>query len=314
LPFHWARIAFTFDHPPVEMAHVVHSLIAVVGFRLVRCRKMMLSRMNAHRIQRCAPCRLIWMVVAAGLTVFSGTVGATEERYPVLQIGTRMYTNVTVTTKAKKYVFIVHKGGMSSIKPSELPLEVQEDLGYATAGGSKGTTNTAAAWAKREIAKVSVPQVKEIGKQLEQKWRGKSVTKFSAMGLGGSTLILAFLGIVLILYLFHSYCCMLICRKTGRPPDILVWVPVVQLLPLLRAAGMSGWWFLAYLVPVLNIVAQVLWCFNIVKARGKSVWVGVLLLLPFTSLFAFLYLAFSNGVTADEEEGPEPKVVTLQAA
>jgi hypothetical protein len=254
------------------------------------------------------------MVVAAGLTVFSGTVGAAEEKYPVLQVGTRMYTNVTVTTKAKKYVFIVHKGGMSSIKPSELPLEVQEELGYATAGGSKGTTNTAAAWAKREISKVNVPQVKEFGKQLEQKWHGRSATKFSVMGLTGATLIVAVLVIALLIYLFHCYCFMLICRKTGKPPDILVWVPVVQLLPLLRAAGMSGWWFLAYFVPVLNIVAQVLWCFNIVKARGKSFWVGVLLLLPFTSLIAFLYLAFSNGVAADEDEGPEPKVITLQAA
>jgi hypothetical protein len=254
------------------------------------------------------------MVVAAGLTLFSGTVGATEERFPVLQVGTKMYTNVTVTTKAKKYIFIVHNGGMTSIKPSELPLEVQEELGYATAGGSKGATNTAAAWAKREIAKVSVPQVKEIGKQLEQKWRGKSAAGLSVMGLAGSTLILTVLGIALLIYLFHCYCFMLICRKTGKPPDILVWVPVVQLLPLLRAAGMSGWWFLGYFVPVLNIVAQVLWCFNIAKARGKSVWVGVLLLLPFTSLFAFLYLAFSNGVAADEDEVSEPKVITLQAA
>jgi hypothetical protein len=77
---------------------------------------------------------------------------------------------------------------------------------------------------------------------------------------------------------------------------------------------MSGWWFLAYFVPVLNIVAQVLWCFNISKARGKSVWVGVLLLLPVTGLFAFLYLAFSNVVPADEDEEPEPKIMTLQAA
>jgi hypothetical protein len=254
------------------------------------------------------------MVLAAGLILLSGTVGATEEKFPVLQVGAKMYTNVTVTTKAKKYIFIVHNGGMTSIKPSELPLEVQEELGYATAGGSKGATNTTAAWAKREIAKVNVPQVKELGKQLEQKWRGKSAAGLSVMGLAGSTLIFAVLGIALLIYLFHCYCCMLICRKAGKPPGVLVWVPVVQLLPLLRAAGMSGWWFLAYLVPVLNIVAQVLWCFNIAKARGKSVWVGVLLLLPITSLFALLYLAFSNGMPADEDEEPEPKIMTLQAA
>jgi hypothetical protein len=133
------------------------------------------------------------------------------------------------------------------------------------------------------------------------------------MGLTGAKLFFVALGIALLVYLFYSYCCMLICLKTGNQPGVLVWLPVLQLLPLIRAAGMSGWWLLGYCVPVVNIVAQVLWCFNIAKARGKSVWVGALLLLPITSLFAFLYLAFSNGTSAEEEE-PEPKIMTLQAA
>ena len=265
-------------------------------------------------MQYCPALRLIWMVLAAGSVWFPVAVGATEERIPVLQVGTQMYTNVTVTTKAKNYIFIVHNGGMTSLKPSDLPLEAQEKLGYAAGGGTKAATNTATAWAKREIAKVSVPQVKELRKQLERKWRGKSVAGLSVMGLAGSSLLFVVLGIALVIYLFHCYCCLLICRKTGKPSDILVWVPVAQLLPLLSAAGMSGWWFLACLVPGLNILAQVLWCFNIVKARGKSIWVAVLLLLPITSLFAFLYLAFSNGAAADENEEREPKIMTLQAA
>jgi hypothetical protein len=107
---------------------------------------------------------------------------------------------------------------------------------------------------------------------------------------------------------------MLICQKVGHPPGILVWLPLVQLLPLLRAAGMSGWWFLAYLVPGLNIVAQIIWSLKIAKARGKSVWVGVLLLLPVANLFSFLYLAFSNGATGGGDEDSEPKVMSLQSA
>jgi hypothetical protein len=38
------------------------------------------------------------------------------------------------------------------------------------------------------------------------------------------------------------------------------------------------------------------------------------LLLPITNLFAFLYLAFSNGAPAEEEEQPGPKIMTLEAA
>jgi hypothetical protein len=77
---------------------------------------------------------------------------------------------------------------------------------------------------------------------------------------------------------------------------------------------MSYWWFLALLVPVLNLVPAFLWPFKIANARGKSVWVGILLLLPITNFFAFLYLAFSDGARATDDDEAEPKVMSLQAA
>ncbi len=266
--------------------------------------------MYAYNANHYAAGRLIGVALAAWLIPLFGMAGAMEERFDLLQIGTRTYTNVTVTTKAKSYIFIVHAGGMTSIKTAELPLAVLEQLGYAAAGRPKPATNTPAAWVKREFAKVNVPAFK----QLDQKWGGKPSWELSAMNLLTSKGVFVILGIALLLYLFHCYCCMLICHKTGNPPGVLVWLPILKLFPLLRAAGMSAWWFLAYCVPVANIVAQILWCLNIAKARTKGVWVGVLLLLPITNLFAFLYLAFSNGAPAEEEEQPEPKIMTLEAA
>jgi hypothetical protein len=249
--------------------------------------------------------------LAALLILLAGIVtAAAEERFNVLQVGTRMYTNVTVTTKAKDYIFLLHAGGMTSIKTAELSLETKQQLGYAPAGAPRAATNTAAVWAKRELAKINLPPFT----QLDQKRGGKPSWELSAMSLLASKLVFVVLGIALLIYLLHCYCCILICRKTGNPPGVLIWLPVLQLFPLLRAAGMSGWWFLAYCVPLLNIAAQLLWCLNIAKARGKSVWVGVLLFLPITNLFAFLYLAFSNGAPAEEEEEREPRIMTLEAA
>jgi len=243
-----------------------------------------------------------------------GVAGGTEDTFAVLQIGTQTYKNVTVTTKAKNYIFILHSAGMTSLKVGQLPPDLQEKLGYAVAKARKPSTNSSAAWVKREISNLSVPQVKELSKQMGQKWRGQLAGRVSALGLGGPTLMYAALGVTLLLYLFHCYCCMLICLKTGRPPGLLIWLPVLQLYPLLRAAGMSGWWFLAYFVPVLNLLPLVLWPLKIAKARGKSVWVGVMLLLPVTNLLAFLYLAFSDAVSAEADEGPESKIMTLQTA
>jgi hypothetical protein len=90
-----------------------------------------------------------------------------------------------------------------------------------------------------------------------------------------------------------------ICRKTHIAPGPLVWVPIFQLIPLLRAANMPRVWFFCYFIPVLNIVALIVLSINIVKTRGKNPWVAFLLILPPTSVFAFLYLAMSRSAPVE---------------
>ena len=273
--------------------------------------------MNAYKVHHCVADRLLWLSLAALLLRPLGAEGTTEEKFEMLQIGTRTYTNVTVTTKAKNYIFVLHAAGMASIKTAELPPDLQEKLGYA-APVAKVSTNAATAWAKKELARMNVPQIKDLGKQLEQTWGGQPAARLTAMGLIGPKLNWTTLGIViglyLLLYLFYCYCCMLICQKAGHPPGVLVWLPFFKLVPMFRAAGMSCWWLLAFIVPVLNLVPLILWPLKIAKARAKSVWIGVLLLLPVTNLLAFLYLAFSDGAAESDDEPPEPKVMSLQTA
>jgi hypothetical protein len=52
---------------------------------------------------------------------------------------------------------------------------------------------------------------------------------------------------------------------------------------------------------------------KIAKARGKSGWVTAFLLLPPSTFLAILYLAFSKGGGAQQDEH-EPQVMSLQAA
>jgi hypothetical protein len=238
---------------------------------------------------------------------------AREETFALLRIGTAVYTNATVTTKAKTYIFIIHAGGMTNVRVADLPQDIREKLGYAVSEKAKSGTNSPAAWAKAEFAKLEVPSFKEASKRLSLGSQGRQSTGSLVAALLKNKLVLAVLGALALVYLFHSYCFMLICRKTGQEPSILVWIPLLQLIPLVRAAGMPSWWVLAFLVPVLNLVAQVLWSFNIAKARGKSIWTGVCLLLPITNFFAFLYLAFSDGAKEVEKER-EPEVMSLQTA
>jgi hypothetical protein len=268
--------------------------------------------MNGLRLYQYAADRLVWLALAMGFLLPSNLMGASEMKLDELRTKTAVYRNVTVTTKATNYVFILHAKGMASLKVADLPTEAKIQLGYISTNSTAAATNTATVWAKRELARLDVPQVKAFRTQVEQKWRGQPAVGVLAMSLLKSKLLYAVLGVFLLLFLFNSYCCMLICRKAGHPPGALIWLPVLQVFPMLRAAGMSLWWFLAFFVPLLNLVPSILWPFKIAKARGKSVWVAVLLLLPFTSYFAFLYLAFSDGGSAEQEEEPEGKAMSLQ--
>lgn len=229
------------------------------------------------------------------LTTALSTCAAVETTFPLLEIGAHTYTNVTVTTKAKSYVFIIHSQGMTNLKVADLPPDVLEVLGYDNPNVPKVATNGPAVWAKQTIAKLDTPEVKEVQQELTTKWNASPAGAQFPVPEITRTLLLQIAGVILALYLFQCFCFMLICRKANSRPGLLVWLPILQVFPMLKAARMSGWWFLALCVPVLNLVAHFLWCFKIADARGKTGLVGFLLWFPLTSFIAFLYLAFSNG-------------------
>ena len=237
------------------------------------------------------------LVLALGIVLVRSQAAAAtiEQTFDVLQIGTHTYRNVTVTTKSKDYVFILHSAGMTNIKVAELTPELREKLGYEELPKPKPAATNATAWAKQTINKLETPQVKAVEEQVVSTWREKILAQLILLPPLTRTVIYEALGVLVAVYLFYCYCCMLICQKAGQTPGVLVWLPVLQAFPMLRAAGMSPWWFLASFVPVLNFVEGILWCFKIADARNKSFLVGLLLLLPVTNILAFLYLAFSSG-------------------
>lgn len=249
------------------------------------------------------------------LLLISGNTKVTaaiEESFDTLQIGTHVYSNVTVTTKTKAYVFILHSAGMTNLKVADLPPEVQQKLGY-TAPEEHSSSKASAAWAEKTMATLHVPQVKAMNPQMVQDLRERLLPTNLPLPQFTTGFFVILGSAVVLIHLFFSYCCLLICQKTGAKPGIIVFVPILQMVPLLQAAGMSPWWLLALFVPVLNIVASVIWCFKIAKTRNKTAWVGVFLILPVTNLFAFLYLAFS-GAGRTEKARPRVPIMTLETA
>lgn len=224
-----------------------------------------------------------------------------EETFDVLQTRTGTYTNVTVTAKNKDWIFILHSAGMVNIRIADLSAEAQEALGYAEPKKTESQEMTAMI---DSLSNMEMPPMAE----LEKSWRADGPGPLLAAAMKAK-IVWIILGIFAAGYLFFCFCSMKICQKAGTSPGLLVWIPVFQMIPLLRAARMPLLWFLAYLIPVVNIIAQIVWYVKIVDARGKPAIVIFFLLLPITFPLAYMYLAFSDGAPAVEKEKIMPLVL-----
>lgn len=247
--------------------------------------------------------RLLWLLFAfysvngvCALGQFGNT--ETEPKFALLQTKTGMYTNVTVTKMTKDWIFILHSSGVCNVKIEDLTDQTLIALGY-----EKPSTNGRPATRMADspppshpfapFAHLNLSRVKEFAADWKQNGRQRIKEKLDEMTASNPMTLYIMLAILAVTYIFVSTCFWLICRKTHSAPGPLVWVPILQLIPLLRAANMPRVWFFVYFVPVLNIIALIVWSIKICKSRGKSPFVAFLLILPPTSLFAFLYLAFS---------------------
>lgn len=216
------------------------------------------------------------------------------------------YSNVTIFNRTSTHLSFAHANGVAVIKLSDIDADslaaingsnsVAAGSGSVILSGNRRTDSGDGYTPAGDRARInSFVSALAANPALQNSLRGVS-----------RTFIYAVLGGLLLAWLFLCFCFAKICKKAGAEPGFLIWLPVLQLFPLLKAAQMPFWWFLLWFVPVINLVAQVLWCIRIADARGKSPWVGVLLILPVTNLFALLYLAFSATDSALAAATPPP--------
>jgi hypothetical protein len=110
----------------------------------------------------------------------------------------------------------------------------------------------------------------------------------------GLLVILVLICVGLALYLFYCFCYKRICEKCGVTPGVLVWIPIVQLVPLLQVAKMPVWMIILCFVPLANIVVFFMMWAKICVARGRSGWLVLLFIVPIANLILVPYLAFSE--------------------
>ena len=224
----------------------------------------------------------------------------------VLQTKTDSFANVTLVSRTATHVFVQHSRGMATLKLADLDATALNSLGITTGNGAvaglaqSGSGATVTGNSTSRFAAFTASLASSLGNFQSRLAPGANVPRLN------NTAVLVLLGAMLLAYLFFCHCAGLICKKTGNEPGWLIWLPVLQLVPLLRAASMPVWWLLVMFVPVLGLVVPLIWCFKISQARGKSVLIAIMLILPVTNFFAFLYLAFADGKGAKDSGEPAP--------
>lgn len=97
-----------------------------------------------------------------------------------------------------------------------------------------------------------------------------------------------------VFYVFFCICASRICRKAGTDPGILIWIPIVQLIPMFQAAKLNPLWIIGLFVPVLNIVVAAMLWWKLCEALRKPGVLGLLILIPVVNIGLIAFLAFAD--------------------
>ncbi|MBI3378555.1 MAG: tetratricopeptide repeat protein [Nitrospirae bacterium] len=121
---------------------------------------------------------------------------------------------------------------------------------------------------------------------------GVSPQMLTAMLASFGIVILAIVAIWVVYYLL---CLFLIAKKLAIPAPWTAWIPVVNLWTIVTCAGKPWWWIFLLFIPLANFLIYIYLWMCISENRGKSKWLGLLLLIPPADLVLYGILAFSKG-------------------
>lgn len=114
-----------------------------------------------------------------------------------------------------------------------------------------------------------------------------------AAALAG-TFMLFLLGMLLIGYIYIALALQTIADKTSTPNSWLAWIPIANLFLMLAIAKKPAWWFILFLIPLVNIVISIMVWMGIAVACKKPDWWGILMIVPIANLVVPGYLAWAD--------------------
>ena len=129
-------------------------------------------------------------------------------------------------------------------------------------------------------------------------WSGTALAQRDANNALGAalagTFMLFFLGVAAVMYVYVALALQTIATKTSTANAWLAWIPIVNIFLALAIAKKPMWWFILFLIPLVNIVMAVIVWMGIAEARQKPNWWGILMIVPVANLIVPGYLAWAD--------------------
>lgn len=251
------------------------------------------------------------------LLVATATGAEPNAIIPRVSVSGVVYSNVVIESTSAKTITFSHARGMASVNRQKLTLDERIGLGLVPPPPTNSVSSTNRFETNQVVMVDQMRQALTAYRDVEKQLRDAGIS-LKAAGAGA-----------VVLYLFFCFCLLMICSKANTPSPLLVFLPVLQILPAYRAAKMSPVWFrllmadvvfrvivgvltytghigrlpqsvvmvlfvLMMVLTLIHVIGWFIWCFKICIAREKSPLVGIFLLLPCTQVLALAYLAFSE--------------------
>ncbi|HEY0549959.1 MAG TPA: hypothetical protein VGF13_10185, partial [Verrucomicrobiae bacterium] len=212
---------------------------------------------------------------------------------PRVSVSGVVYSNVVIESTSPKTVTFSHARGMASVNRLKLTLDERVALGLIPPPPTNSISSTNGFETNQVMGVNQLRKTLDASRDIEKQLRDAGVS-LKAAGAGA-----------VVLYLFFCFCLLMICSKANHPSPLLVFIPILQILPAYRAAKMSPFWFrllmadvvfrvivgvltytghigrlpqtvalvllaLMVVLTLIHLIGWIIWCFKICIAREKS--------------------------------------------
>jgi len=110
----------------------------------------------------------------------------------------------------------------------------------------------------------------------------------------GILFILFILLFALGLYAYVAFCLMKMADKLNVADSWWAWVPILNILLLVKMSGKPLWWFVLFFVPLANLVVAILVMVAVLEALKKPPLLVIGFFVPVLNLVLLGYLAFAE--------------------